>query len=208
MLRFGLEIINRGISKSIRHLTALSAIRPLCQGVDLINNFYLVWSSKWLWPIIFSVGVVIATIELPTYAFNMPQRWPVPVGPQVFVIADIWICRFGRFVFVKPSLSHLQTSDKYINTCLGAVLDFSQNMFCIFRVLLSTFVSTALVVLFTLVEKREEKIQKKIRKNRRWFFKGFQHLCSSSSAPYSTWLTPTQIDCWDWCFWNKQTPTN
>ena len=155
-----------------------------------------------------SVRVVISTIEHPTYACNMSQRWPVLVGTQVFVIADIWICWFGRFVFVKPSLSHLQTSDKHINTCFGAVMDFSQNMFCIFRVLLSTFVSTALVVLFTLVEKREEKIQKKIRKNRRWFFKGFQHLCSSSSAPYSTWLTPTQIDCWDWCFWNKQTPTN
>ena len=86
-----------------------------------------------------SVRVVISMIEHPTYACNMSQRWLVLVGTQVFVIADIWICWFGRFVFVKPSLSHLQTSDKHINTCFGAVMDFSQNMFCIFRVLLSTF---------------------------------------------------------------------
>ena len=134
-----------------------------------------------------SVRVVISMIEHPTYACNMSQRWPVLVGTQVFVIADIWICWFGRFVFVKPSLSHLQTSDKHINTCFGAVMDFSQNMFCIFRVLLSTFAdicwhrsSGALYI----GGKKRRKNTEKDKKKQKMIFKGFQHLCSSSSVPY------------------------
>ena len=43
------------------------------------------------------------------------QRWPVPVGPQVFVIAEIWICWFGRFVFVF----HICRQVIHINTCFG-----------------------------------------------------------------------------------------
>ena len=152
---------NRGISKSIRHfirhfirhLTVLSVTWPFYPSLDRFIRHLTISARMWISLIILiqfdhqndydqsssSVRVVISTIEHPTYACNMSQRWPVLVGTQVFVIADIWICWFGRFVFVKPSLSHLQTSDKHINTCFGAVMDFSQNMFCIFRVLLSTF---------------------------------------------------------------------
>ena len=151
----------RGISKSIRHfirhfirhLTVLSVTWPFYPSLDRFIRHLTISARMWISLIILiqfdhqndydqsssSVRVVISTIEHPTYACNMSQRWPVLVGTQVFVIADIWICWFGRFVFVKPSLSHLQTSDKHINTCFGAVMDFSQNMFCIFRVLLSTF---------------------------------------------------------------------
>ena len=94
------------IIKEYQNLSVtLSVTQPLCQGMDLIDNFDIIWSSKWPWPIIFSVGVVFATIELPTYACSISQRWPVLVGPQVFVIAEICICWFGRFVFAKPSLS-------------------------------------------------------------------------------------------------------
>ena len=61
-------------------------------------------------------------------------------GPHGFVkimhlylrTADIWICWFARFAFVKPSRLHLQTSD--INDFSGALLDFSQDNFCIFQV--------------------------------------------------------------------------
>ena len=55
------------------------------------------------------------------------QIWPVPVGPQVFVIAENWICWCCRFVFVKPSLSHLQASDTH------------QHLFWIFYVALIIF---------------------------------------------------------------------
>ena len=58
-------------------------------------------------------------------------------GPRAFVkiihlylrTADIWICWFGRFAFVKPSSLHLQTCD--INASFGASLDFSRNNVCI-----------------------------------------------------------------------------
>ena len=45
--------------------------------------------------------------------------------------ADIWICWFGRFAFVKPSRLHLQTSN--INASFGTSLYFSQNNLCIFQ---------------------------------------------------------------------------
>ena len=50
--------------------------------------------------------------------------------------ADVWICWFACFAFVKPSRLHLQTSD--INASFGAALDFSQNYFCI-SLVISTF---------------------------------------------------------------------
>merc|ERR1711989_214900 len=46
--------------------------------------------------------------------------------------ADVWICWFACFAFVKPSRLHLQASD--INASFGAALDFSQNYFCISQV--------------------------------------------------------------------------
>ena len=60
-------------------------------------------------------------------------------GPHGFVkimhlylrTADIWICWFARFAFVKPSCLHLQTSD--INASFGTSLDFSQNYLFIFQ---------------------------------------------------------------------------
>ena len=61
-------LTNRGISKSIRHFmrhfmrhsTILCVTQPsyaslnhLRQDMDFINNFDTIWSSKWLWSIIF-----------------------------------------------------------------------------------------------------------------------------------------------------------
>ena len=51
--------------------------------------------------------------------------------------ADVWICWFARFAFVKPSCLHLQTTD--FNASFGAALDFSQNNFCISQVQSSSF---------------------------------------------------------------------
>ena len=122
----------RGISKSIRHfirhfirhLTVLSVTWPFYPSLDRFIRHLTISARMWISLIILiqfdhqndydqsssSVRVVISTIEHPTYACNMSQRWPVLVGTQVFVIADIWICWFGRFVFVKPSISHVQAS--------------------------------------------------------------------------------------------------
>ena len=71
------DVVNRGISKSIRHFirhstilcvtwpshasldhltrhsTILSVTQQFCQDVDFINKFDTIWSSKWLWSIIF-----------------------------------------------------------------------------------------------------------------------------------------------------------
>ena len=37
----------------IRHSTILSVTQQFCQDVDFINKFDTIWSSKWLWSIIF-----------------------------------------------------------------------------------------------------------------------------------------------------------
>ena len=77
------------------------------------------------------------------------------VGPRGFVkiihmyllTADIWICWFGHFAFVKPSSLHLQTSN--INALFGASLDFSQNNLCIFQLELVYSHLSEFVVFFT-----------------------------------------------------------
>ena len=61
--------------------------------------------------------------------------------------ADIWICWFGHFAFVKPSSLHLQTSN--INALFGASLDFSQNNLCIFQLQLVYSHLSEFVVFFT-----------------------------------------------------------
>ena len=103
-------------------------------GVDFINNFDITWSSKWLCPIIFSMWVMIWMTERSNICMCRVSNISM-AGPHGFVkimhlylrTADIWICWFGRFAFVKPSRLHLQTSD--IDASFGASLDFSQFVF-------------------------------------------------------------------------------
>ena len=115
-------IIIRGISKSILHFILHSTIlystlystQQFGQDVDVIDNFDINWSSKWLWPIIFSVRVIIQYMHVTCNIWHMTERLPshnfdwfalLEIG---FVPADIWISWFGPFAFVKPSLSHLR----------------------------------------------------------------------------------------------------
>ena len=116
----------RGISKSILHFilhfilhstilySTLYSTQQFGQDVDVIDNFDINWSSKWLWPIIFSVRVIIQYMHVTCNIWHMTERLPshnfdwfalLEIG---FVSADIWISWFGPFAFVKPSLSHLR----------------------------------------------------------------------------------------------------
>ena len=103
---------------SMRHFilpsTILCATQQFGQDVDVIDNFDINWSSKWLWPIIFSVRVIIQYMHVTCNIWHMTERLPshnfdwfalLEIG---FVPADIWISWFGPFAFVKPSLSHLR----------------------------------------------------------------------------------------------------
>ncbi len=117
---------NRGISKSILHFilhfilhstilySTLYSTQQFGQDVDVIDNFDINWSSKLLWPIIFSVRVIIQYMHVTCNIWHMTERLPshnfdwfalLEIG---FVPADIWISWFGPFAFVKPNLSHLR----------------------------------------------------------------------------------------------------
>ena len=80
------------------------------------------------------------TMHVPYHKDDMSMAGPrgfVKIICLYLLSADIWICWFHRFAFVKPSYLHLQTSD--INSSFGAALDFSQKKFCIFQVQSSAF---------------------------------------------------------------------
>ena len=113
----------------IRHLTILSVTQQFCQDVDFINKFDTIWSSKWLWSIIF----FSESGYLDDRTFQH-MHVTVKALKDLCVFAHcryIWICWFGRCAFVKPSILHLQTSD--INASFGTSLDFSQNNLYIFN---------------------------------------------------------------------------
>ena len=119
----------------IRHSTILSVTQQFCQDVDFINKFDTIWSSKWLWSIIF----FSESGYLDDRTFQH-MHVTVKALNDLHVFAHwryIWICWFGCCAFVKPSSPHLQTSD--INASFGTSLDFSQNNLFIFQLQLSAF---------------------------------------------------------------------
>ena len=91
--------------------------------------------------IIFAMWVMIWMKERSNiYAFAISMAGPhgfVKIIHMYLRTADVWICWFARFAFVKPSCLHLQTTD--FNASFGAALDFSQNNFCISQVQSSSF---------------------------------------------------------------------
>ena len=91
--------------------------------------------------IIFAMWVMIWMKERSNiYAFAISMAGPhgfVKIIHMYLRTADVWICWFAHFAFVKPSCLHLQTTD--FNASFGAALDFSQNNFCISQVQSSSF---------------------------------------------------------------------
>ena len=118
----------------IRHSTILSVTQQFCQDVDFINKLDTIWSSKWLWSIIFF-----------SESGYLDDRTFQHMHVTVKALKDLHVFAHWRYMdllvwlfsFVKPSSPHLQTSD--INASFGTSLDFSQNNLFIFQLQSSAF---------------------------------------------------------------------
>ena len=105
----------------MRHSTILCVTQPshaslnhLRQDIDFINNFDTIWSSKWLWSIIFSSESDYLDDKTFQHMHVTCLKDEISIGPQglVCICAHpiyIWICWFGRFAFVKPSRQVIST---------------------------------------------------------------------------------------------------
>ena len=91
-----------------------ASLNHLRQDIDFINNFDTIWSSKWLWSIIFSSESDYLDDKTFQHMHVTCLEDEISIGPQglVCICAHpiyIWICWFGRFAFVKPSRQVIST---------------------------------------------------------------------------------------------------
>ena len=168
-----MAIENRGISKSILHFilhfilhstilySTLYSTQQFGQDVDVIDNFDINWSSKWLWPIIFSVREIIQYMHVTCNIWHMTERLPshnfdwfalLEIG---FVPADIWISWFGPFAFVKPICVFWSWSAGFLPK---QVLYFPCPIIHIFGQVTSTFVRVPCMVGYSLLRQIAEAI--------------------------------------------------
>ena len=128
----------------MRHSTILCVTQPshaslnhLRQDIDFINNFDTIWSSKWLWSIIFSSESDYLDDKTFQHMHVTCLEDEISIGPQglVCICAHpiyIWICWFGRFAFVKPSrqvISTLPLERRWISP--KKFMDFPNPIICI-----------------------------------------------------------------------------
>ena len=145
----------------MRHSTILCVTQPshaslnhLRQDIDFINNFDTIWSSKWLWSIIFSSESDYLDDKTFQHMHVTCLKDEISIGPQglVCICAHpiyIWICWFGRFAFVKPSrqvISTLPLERRWISP--KKFMDFPNPIICICSQVIYPHLSES-VVFFT-----------------------------------------------------------
>ena len=115
---------NRGISKSILHFilhfilhstilfSTLYSTQQFGQDVDVIDNFDINWSSKWLWPIIFSVRVIIQ------YMYVTCNIWRSGYLHTILIGLLYWRLDLSLPISGFPGLALLHLSNPVFHICV------------------------------------------------------------------------------------------
>ena len=127
----------------MRHSTILCVTQPsyaslnhLRQDMDFINNFDTIWSSKWLWSIIFSSESDYLDDKTFQHMHVTCLKDDISIGPQGLVC----ICAHPIYGFAGLAVLHLSNpADKWYQRFLWSVAGFLPKKSWIFQLQSSAF---------------------------------------------------------------------